>query len=85
MPQGGVILHVLDRVWEHRCVHLGTLTTYSGTPRQRPPFDITTIAAFTPSGKRYDDPIKRLPGSETLLVSLREVAAIVWYRWQGRV
>jgi group II intron reverse transcriptase/maturase len=36
-PQGGVIspllaniyLHVLDRVWEERCVHLGTLVRYA--------------------------------------------------------
>ena len=36
-PQGGVIspllsniyLHVLDRVWEDRCAHLGTLVRYA--------------------------------------------------------
>jgi group II intron reverse transcriptase/maturase len=44
-PQGGVIspllaniyLHVLDRVWEDRCAHLGTLVRYADdcAPRRR--------------------------------------------------
>jgi uncharacterized SAM-binding protein YcdF (DUF218 family) len=46
----------------------------------------SAIEGYAPSGRRYDDPLRRLSNrAGELTVSLREVAAIGWYWWHGLV
>jgi uncharacterized SAM-binding protein YcdF (DUF218 family) len=45
----------------------------------------SAFAGFRPSGKRYDDPLNRLRwGFDDLFITLRELAAIGVYKYQGR-
>ncbi|MCX6550868.1 MAG: YdcF family protein [Acidobacteria bacterium] len=47
---------------------------------------VSSLKAFRPNGKRYDDPVSRLrQGFNTLLYSLREIVAIGVYRFRGYV
>jgi uncharacterized SAM-binding protein YcdF (DUF218 family) len=46
----------------------------------------SAIDGYTPSGRRYDDPLRRLSNrAGELIVSVRELAAIAWYWWRGLV
>lgn len=46
----------------------------------------SAIEGYSPSGRRYDDPLRQLSTrAGELIVSLREVAAIGWYRWRGLI
>jgi hypothetical protein len=44
----------------------------------------SAIGSFAPNGKRYEDPLNRMRwGFSTLLVSVRELAAISFYKLKG--
>lgn len=46
----------------------------------------SAIEGYSPSGRRYDDPLRRLSNrAGELIGSLRELAAIGWYWWRGIV
>ena len=46
----------------------------------------SAIDSYSPSGRRYNDPLRRVSNrAGDLIVSLRELAAIGWYWWRGIV
>lgn len=62
--------------------HYAARQPIPGSPRSTS----SKVAGYTPSQKRYDDPLLRLStGSADFFLALREVAALGWYWWQGAI